>query len=409
MLAARPKTLTGAAVPVMLGCALAASDGDFHLLPAVLCLLFAFLMQLDASLVNDLWDYLKGSDGKDRLGPERACAQGWSTPRAMRRGIALTTAAACITGCGLLFYGGWWLIAVGALCVVFAFLYTAGPYPLAYHGWGDLLVLAFFGIVPVGCTCYILGGSWTWQTGVISAACGLAIDTLLMVNNYRDREQDARSGKRTLVVRLGARAAVRPQDRRMRDIGTGTGLIALMLAQRSAARITAVDVDAECATQAAENFAASPWADRLDAVAVAVQRYDPVERFDLIVSNPPYYVDSLLSPDEGRNTARHAAGLPFGELAAAVVRLLAPGGRFALVLPPVEMQRFRSAALGRLYPVRWTEGYSTPRRGVRRILAEFCTTPVPPPEPSRLVIELGGSDSYTEDYRRLTGDFYLKF
>ena len=148
MLAARPKTLTGAAVPVMLGCALAASDGDFHLLPAVLCLLFAFLMQIDANLINDLWDYLKGSDGKDRLGPERACAQGWITPRAMRRGIALTTAAACITGCGLLFYGGWWLIAVGALCVVFAFLYTAGPYPLAYHGWGDLLVLAAGDRVP---------------------------------------------------------------------------------------------------------------------------------------------------------------------------------------------------------------------------------------------------------------------
>ena len=206
MLAARPKTLTGATVPVMLGCALAASDGDFHLLPAVLCLLFAFLMQIDANLINDLWDYLKGSDGKDRLGPERACAQGWITPRAMRRGIALTTAAACITGCGLLFYGGWWLIAVGALCVAFAFLYTAGPYPLAYHGWGDLLVLVFFGFVPVGCTSYVLSGSWTWQTCVISAACGLAIDTLLTVNNYRDREQDARSGKRTLVVRLGARA-----------------------------------------------------------------------------------------------------------------------------------------------------------------------------------------------------------
>lgn len=161
-------------------------------------------------------------------------------------------------------------------------------------------------------------------------------------------------------VLLGAWAEVRPGDRRMLDVGTGTGLIALMLAQRSAAWITAVDIDVECATQAAENFAASPWADRLDAVSVAVQRYDPVEKFDLIVSNPPYYVDSLLSPDEGRNTARHAAGLPFGELAAAVVRLLSPGGRFALVLPPVEMQRFRSAALGRLYPVRWTEVCSTP-------------------------------------------------
>ena len=89
-------------------------------------------------------------------------------------------------------------------------------------------------------------------------------------------------------VLLGAWAEVRPGDRRMLDVGTGTGLIALMLAQRSAARITAVDIDAECAMQAAENFAASPWADRLDAVPVAVQRYDPAERFDLIVSNPPY-------------------------------------------------------------------------------------------------------------------------
>lgn len=209
MLAARPKTLTGAAVPVMLGCALAAADGSFSLLPAVLCLLFAFLMQIDANLINDLWDYLKGSDGEDRLGPERACAQGWITSRAMRRGIAVTTVAACATGCGLLFYGGWWLIAVGALCVVFAFLYTAGPYPLAYHGWGDLLVLVFFGFVPVGCTYYVLSGGWTWQAGILSAACGLAIDTLLMVNNYRDREQDARSGKRTLVVRLGERAGSR--------------------------------------------------------------------------------------------------------------------------------------------------------------------------------------------------------
>lgn len=209
-------------------------------------------------------------------------------------------------------------------------------------------------------------------------------------------------------VLLGAWAEVRPGDRRMLDVGTGTGLIALMLAQRSAAWITAVDIDVECATQAAENFAASPWADRLDAVSVAVQRYDPVEKFDLIVSNPPYYVDSLLSPDEGRNTARHAAGLPFGELAAAVVRLLAPGGRFALVLPPVEMQRFRSAARAALS--RSLDGglFYAPAR-VRRILAEFCTTPVPAPEPARLIIELGGPDSYTEDYRRLTGISTLNF
>ena len=209
MLAARPKTLTGAAVPVMLGCASAASAGSFDLLPAVLCLLFAFLMQIDANLINDLFDYLKGSDRGDRLGPRRACAEGWIAPRAMKRGILCTTLAACVAGLGLLRYGGPELIAVGAVCVLFAFLYTAGPYPLAYHGWGDLLVVLFFGFVPVGCIYYIISGGWPWQTGVVSAACGLAIDTLLTVNNYRDREQDARSGKRTLVVQLGARAGSR--------------------------------------------------------------------------------------------------------------------------------------------------------------------------------------------------------
>ena len=206
VLASRPKTLAAAAVPVLVGCALAYSDGCFRWPEALLCTLFAFLMQIDANLINDLFDYLKGSDRGDRLGPRRACAEGWIAPRAMKRGIFCTTLAACVAGLGLLRYGGPELIAVGAVCVLFAFLYTAGPYPLAYHGWGDLLVVLFFGFVPVGCIYYIMCHSWTADAAVASLACGLAIDTLLMLNNYRDREQDARSGKRTLVVRLGARA-----------------------------------------------------------------------------------------------------------------------------------------------------------------------------------------------------------
>ena len=206
VLASRPKTLAAAAVPVLVGCALAYSDGCFRWPEALLCTLFAFLMQIDANLINDLFDYLKGSDRGDRLGPRRACAEGWIAPRAMKRGILCTTLVACVAGLGLLRYGGPELIAVGAVCVLFAFLYTAGPYPLAYHGWGDLLVVLFFGFVPVGCIYYIMCHSWTADAAVASLACGLAIDTLLMLNNYRDREQDARSGKRTLVVRLGARA-----------------------------------------------------------------------------------------------------------------------------------------------------------------------------------------------------------
>ena len=206
MLAARPKTLAGAATPVLLGCALAYADGLFQPLPALLCFLFAFLMQIDANFINDYFDYLKGSDREDRLGPERACAQGWITLDAMKRGMVATTLAACLTGLLLLFYGGPEMIPVGLLCVLFAFLYTAGPYPLAYHGWGDVLVLVFFGFVPVGCTYYVMSHRWTPEVTVASLACGLIIDTLLMVNNYRDREQDALSGKKTIVVRWGEQA-----------------------------------------------------------------------------------------------------------------------------------------------------------------------------------------------------------
>ena len=200
LLAMRPKTLTGAAIPVLLGSALAYIFGKFQPVPALHCFLFAFLMQTDANFINDLYDYLKGTDREDRLGPERACAQGWITPAGMKRGIAVTTLLACCVGLGLLSYGGWGMIPVGLACIVFAFLYTAGPYPLAYHGWGDVLVLIFFGFVPVGCTFYVMAHSWNTAVFVVSLACGLIIDTLLMVNNFRDREQDAVSGKRTLVV-----------------------------------------------------------------------------------------------------------------------------------------------------------------------------------------------------------------
>ena len=126
----------------------------------------------------------------------------------MKKGIAIVTLLASATGLGLLYYSGWEMIPVGILCILFAFLYTAGPYPLAYHGWGDLLVLIFFGFVPVGCTFYVMAHSWNTSVTVASLACGLIIDTLLMVNNFRDREQDALSGKKTLVVRLGAKAGL---------------------------------------------------------------------------------------------------------------------------------------------------------------------------------------------------------
>lgn len=203
LLAARPQTLTGAIIPVMLGSALAFMDGRFNWLPALICAVFACLMQIAANLINDLFDYLKGTDREDRLGPERACAQGWITPCAMKTGILAVIFLACATGCLLLFWGGWELIIVGVLCVVFAFFYTTGPYPLSYHGWGDVLVLFFFGFIPVGGTYYVQALTLSPDIIIASLISGIIIDTLLVVNNYRDREADKKSGKRTIVVRFG--------------------------------------------------------------------------------------------------------------------------------------------------------------------------------------------------------------
>ena len=205
ILASRPKTLAAAAAPVGVACALAYSCGFFSLAPALLCLLFAVVMQVDANFINDLFDCLKGGDREGRLGPDRACAKGWITPGAMGRAIACTTAAACLVGCAILFYGDLRLVAVGVLCVVFAFLYTAGPYPLSYNAGGDVLVLVFFGVVPVCCTYYVMAGSVSLAAVVSGLACGFAVDSLLVVNNFRDMRQDAANGKRTLVVLLGAR------------------------------------------------------------------------------------------------------------------------------------------------------------------------------------------------------------
>ncbi|MFW5546150.1 MAG: 1,4-dihydroxy-2-naphthoate octaprenyltransferase [Bacteroidales bacterium] len=202
ILAARPKTLSAALIPVVLASALAASQGKFSLTPAVLCVLFATFMQIAANFINDLFDFLKKTDRDDRLGPERACQQGWITPCAMRWGIAATLAVACACGLCLLPYGGWMLVGIGAACVVFAFLYTT---LLSYCGFGDVLVWVFFGFVPVAGTYYVEAGGFCREVWLLSAACGLLIDTLLVLNNYRDREQDRLSGKRTLVVALGER------------------------------------------------------------------------------------------------------------------------------------------------------------------------------------------------------------
>ena len=213
LLAARPKTLSGAAVPVMIGLSLAFTDSQayaenvFSPLAAVLCLLFAFVMQIDANFVNDFFDYVKGTDDTEtRLGPKRACAQGWVSLDAMKRAIAFTTCLACVVGLPLVLYGGLEMILIGALCVLFCFLYTTH---LSYVGMGDVLVLVFFGVVPVSVTYYIQLHTLSSVVLTASIACGIVVDALLLVNNFRDRDTDRQSGKNTLVVMIGAEAAVR--------------------------------------------------------------------------------------------------------------------------------------------------------------------------------------------------------
>lgn len=213
VLAVRPYSLGNSVILVCVASALAYADGGFHWVPALLCLLFAVAMQCTANLVNDLWDFLKGADQPDRLGPDRAFAKGYISLPAMKAGIAGFTSAACLIGCGLLVWafhagillcGGWELIAAGVACIVFAYFYTVGPWPLAYHGLGDVAVVLFFGLVPVTFTYYLQTGTWSTASLLASLACGLVIDTMLMVNNFRDREEDARCNKRTIVVCLGA-------------------------------------------------------------------------------------------------------------------------------------------------------------------------------------------------------------
>ena len=207
-MAARPKTLAGAAVPVMIGSALAVSDAQWQVrwLPMVLCFLFAFTMQIDANFINDYFDFRKGADDELRLGPKRACAQGWVTPKAMLRAIAITTFLACVIGLPLVYFGGWKMVAVGAVCVLFCFLYTTH---LSYVGMGDLLVVLFFGVVPVTMTYYLVMPeamqTVTTECLLLSVACGLVVDTLLVVNNVRDIDNDRRTGKRTLIVAMGRR------------------------------------------------------------------------------------------------------------------------------------------------------------------------------------------------------------
>ena len=210
---------------------------------------------------------------------------------------------------------------------------------------------------------------------------------------------------------IGAWASIPYGECTVLDIGTGTGLIAIMAAQRAQqAQVIGIDIDSDCIEHAIENVAASPWSDRISIIHKPLQEFSSSKGLDVIISNPPYFVDSLTSPDEKRTTARHTTSLSFNDLCDGVMRLLAPNGTFALILPPAEAEKFLSVARGRLFLTRRCDVWSTPESGIKRVMMELqMQPPAELPQIEKLIIEDSGPMGYSAEYRQLTRDFYLKF
>ena len=205
--AIRPATLWAGAVPVFVAAALAHAAGVSVGLASLAALAGALLIQIGTNLVNDYADFKTGADGPDRLGPARAAAQGWITPRALCVGAGVALLGAALCGVYIVYVGGWPLLAIGIASLVCAVAYTAGPFPLAYLGLGDLFVLLFFGLAAVCGTYFLEAGQVSTASVLVGLAIGGLATAILVVNNLRDRDTDARVGKRTLVVRFGARFA----------------------------------------------------------------------------------------------------------------------------------------------------------------------------------------------------------
>ena len=205
--ATRPRTLPAAVAPVLAASALAWRDGDFNAAPAAFCLGFALLIQIGTNFANDYYDFIKGADTAERVGPRRACAAGLIAPATMKWAMLAVFAAGFLTGLPLLAFGGWPLLVIGLASIACGFAYTGGSYPLGYNGLGDVFVFVFFGLVAVGATYFVQTEVLTTDVWLIGTGIGALAANILVVNNYRDVETDARAGKRTLVVRWGRRFA----------------------------------------------------------------------------------------------------------------------------------------------------------------------------------------------------------
>ncbi|MFZ1729816.1 MAG: 1,4-dihydroxy-2-naphthoate polyprenyltransferase [Bacteroidota bacterium] len=206
VLASRPKTLPAAVVPVLVGSAVAASDGVFSALPAAVALLCALLIQIGTNLANDYFDFMKGADSEHRIGPMRVTSSGLIPPTTVRNAMIGVFVLTFILGLYLVSIGGWPILVIGVASLFCAVIYTAGPYPLAYIGLGDVFVFLFFGIVAVTGTYFVQALQWSTDAFIASLPVGAISTAILVVNNYRDIDTDRVANKKTMAVRIGRKA-----------------------------------------------------------------------------------------------------------------------------------------------------------------------------------------------------------
>jgi len=203
VMGARPRTLPAAISPVIVGIALAMADGRFSFWPALAALADALLIQIGTNLANDYFDHLRGIDTPDRKGPPRVAASGLIPLASLRAGIIVVFGLTALIGLYLVLRGGWPVLAIGLASILAALAYSGGPFPFGSYGLGDLFVFIFFGLVAVSGTYYVQALQFYPLVLLVAVPLGALITDILVVNNYRDIETDARVGKRTLAVILG--------------------------------------------------------------------------------------------------------------------------------------------------------------------------------------------------------------
>lgn len=201
----RLRTLPVSVAGVIMAAGCAAASHTFHWLPVTLCLIFAVLAQISSNFANEYYDFKRGLDRKGREGPRRGVTEGDITPRAMYAATFITLGLACCVGLSLLMFASWWLVPLGILTALGVIAYSAGPYPLSHHGLGEVAVIFFFGVIPVCCTYVMQGGEFDTKILMASVATGLLGANVLIVNNFRDYDDDRAVGKHTLAVILGRR------------------------------------------------------------------------------------------------------------------------------------------------------------------------------------------------------------